>query len=408
MSQIKAPIVTVSMPRLAEGFADGTITVTVDPTDLTADTVFVYWADADRQRLAGYNFLTRKRSDGFSAVFEKKEKISTSYEPTGKPTVLTVPHNRVVPEGAAGLLIEAGAAEPVFVPLPTAPGKVKLGRKLMEFQVASDLHLERGREDPSFLHTAALFEDIAETSPDSAGLMIAGDIMQHSRPYEYDLMNQLVAEARGIPEITAVVGNHDLTGFRLEETEIPAYHSYFGDDPQYFDRWIGGYHFIFLALRPRDTVIPMEEEEVAWLREKLAEDADPSKPIFLFCHEGFKDTVAGCGEDEGWWGISDDGEARSLLTAYPQAILFTGHTHWECASLNQIYYADERMCNGVNTASVSYLWTGLDRAKGEWLDGSEALYVEVYENGSVLIRCRDILRRTWVAEYVIFMPANKN
>ena len=401
MSQIKMPTVTVSMPRLAEGFADGFITVLPDQTDCTAELVTVYWADKAGQRLADYDYLVHARTDGFSFEIDDKDIIiSTSYAPTGKPTVLPIPRGRVVPKGAVGLLVEVGAAEAAYVPLPAEPVYLDLGKKAFEFQIMSDLHLNSDRTTIACTHTVATFEDIIAEAHDSVGLMMCGDMTNHGWDEDFDILNALVAEAEGLPPVTYLIGNHDF-GHALPDPDHPPYKDFFGEGPLYFDRWISGCHHIFLAFDGVGWRRPIPDEEVAWLREKLAEDADPTKPIFVYCHEPIRNTVAGSTDAGHWWGIENGEEVGKILAAYPQAIFFTGHTHWEFASLDEIYYADERMCNGVNIPCVKELGTPLNRPTADRLTGSEAVFVEVYENGNVLIRGRHTLNHQWVGDYLI-------
>lgn len=402
------PIVSFSMPRLSDGLAEGVISVTPDPSDLTADTVRVYWAGHDCRPLCGRNCLARSRADGFSVRFEDKIKI-TSYRPTGRPTVIRIPKNLLVPEGAAGLLVEAGAADMTFVPFETEPGRIAPGRKVLEFQAVSDLHLNTESGGGSFpkkiagIHAAALFEDIPAVSPESIGVMVAGDLTNHGFEGDYNILRDLCASAPAMPPFYCAMGDHDY-GWNLPDPDDPPYRHFFGEHPLYYDRWLSGYHFIFLSYEKEGSPCPIPEEELVWLRGKLAENAVPSRPIFLFCHGAVRGTVTGSAPEEGWWGIENGDEVGRILAGYPQAILFSGHSHYETSSPSEIYLADARMCSAVNTASVAYLWTPLDTPEGEYLEGSEGIYAEVYESGDVLIRCRDIMRRTWIAEYIIYAP----
>ena len=98
----------------------------------------------------------------------------------------------------------------------------------------------------------------------------------------------------------------------------------------YHDHWIDGYHFIFLGTEVGlELFCSLSEAQLAWLDDKLSEEASSDKPVFLFLHQPLKDTVAGSLESQKWFGVTQDEELKAILAKYPQAILFTGHTHWE-------------------------------------------------------------------------------
>lgn len=108
---------------------------------------------------------------------------------------------------------------------------------------------------------------------------------------------------------------------------------------------IGGLHFI--ALESHHAPTRYSDEILAWLSGVLAEAAadTPGRPIFLLTHAPVKDTV---------YGSVCDGcdQLTTLLSQYPQAVIFTGHSHWSL-------YHDGSIRQGgftaVNLGSVSYM-----------------------------------------------------
>jgi hypothetical protein len=87
-----------------------------------------------------------------------------------------------------------------------------------------------------------------------------------------------------------------------------------------------------------------------------------------------------------------DVELRQILDEYPDAVVFSGHTHWQFDSLQPLLMSSGNTANYLNTASVGYLWTDLDTG----LVGSQGYFVEVYED-YVLIRGRDFAEQKWVS-----------
>ena len=88
-----------------------------------------------------------------------------------------------------------------------------------------------------------------------------------------------------------------------------------------------------------------------------------------------------------------------MLREYPNATLFTGHTHWTLESYQPVLIGNGRDASFVNRASVGYLWTDEDKSTG----GSEGIFVEVYED-YILIRGREYRNNTWCAATQICIP----
>ncbi|WP_179218685.1 metallophosphoesterase [Saccharibacillus sp. O23] len=175
-----------------------------------------------------------------------------------------------------------------------------------------------------------------------------------------------------------------------------------GEAAPYHDHWLGGYHFIFLGSEsPHPKDCDLSGAQLEWLRDRLGEDASADKPIFVFLHQPLKNTVAGSTEAQGWHGVNQDAALSEALAAYPQAILFSGHTHWQLEAARTMFDGHGRMPSMFNASSVAYLWTDGD----EHLTGSEGLQVEVYAD-RVVARGRDFVRREWIggAEYTVVYP----
>ncbi|MEK8129021.1 hypothetical protein WMW72_14045 [Paenibacillus filicis] len=93
-----------------------------------------------------------------------------------------------------------------------------------------------------------------------------------------------------------------------------------------------------------------------------------------------------------------------MLKKHPQAILFSGHTHWELAAAHNYYGGDGEEPAIFNAASVAYLWTDEDEHK----DGSQGYYVEVYPD-YVRVKGRDFEQGTWVreAQFQVKLPSGR-
>ena len=97
--------------------------------------------------------------------------------------------------------------------------------------------------------------------------------------------------------------------------------------------------------------------------------------------------------------MEQDEELREILDAYPNVLLFTGHTHWHFNTTQPMLYGNGKTANYFNSASIGYLWNDED----EEVVGSQGYYVEVYENG-IYVRGRDFANSLWTPAAQFFIP----
>ena len=379
-------------PRCAEGLAGGTVTIALSP-DSAADEVILWWG-RNGAPLDGMTRLLRVHAEG------KREVIAT------------LPDYLTIPEGTEEILACArnrfGDSPFLSVALPADSVPFRQGEVLFRFQVTSDWHIT---DDPSHdhnRHLGMMLDDVAKICPDSAGIVAVGDIADHGRQSEYKRAKEIIGSRDNVPPLHFVIGNHDVSFGDGYKRQMEIFNEFSGNDNPWFDRWIGGYHFIFIAGETTGAPLPIPKKEMNWLADALAEDASPEKPIFVFCHESILDTVAGSTAEEGWWGVSNGAELAELFSKYPQTIFFNGHSHWELASYNEMFAGDgKRTFSAFNTSAVGYLWTGYNVVPGEYLYGSEGLFVEIAEH-SVMVRGRDFVNGEWTASAQYMVPGNWN
>jgi len=274
-------------------------------------------------------------------------------------------------------------------------------RPLISFQVITDTHVTN---DPEHVHNRNLeraLQDIAENARNSIGIMHAGDVTDHGFPEEYEEWKRIWAQYEGqLPEVYCATGNHDIAQ-GIWADRLSRFLAATGGSTPYYDQCIEGYHFIFLGTEEGlDLFCSLSETQLSWLDEKLGEQAT-SAPVFVFLHQPLLNTVAGSLEEQRWYGVTQDEELRAVLAKHPQAILFTGHTHWELTAAHTCYQGDGKLPAMFNAASIAYLWTDEDEHK----DGSQGYYVEVYKD-RVLVRGRDFEHGAWVeaAQFTVLLP----
>jgi hypothetical protein len=373
--------------RTAEGIASGTVTVTPSAGGNPPEDILLWWGK-NGVPLEGYTRLAKVHG-------------------SADPVEIVLPENLTVPEGAEEILAASsnrfGTSGYVSAALPEGTKPFESGKVLLSFQVTSDWHVT---DDPSHehnRHVGMMLDDIVSVCPDSAGIMAVGDIADHGRKSEYDKVRAILDSRDGAPPVHFVIGNHDVSYGSGFASQLKIFNEFSGNDSLYYDLWIGGYHFIFIAGESTGAPLPIPKKEMQWLEEKLAEDSSPDKPIFVFCHESITDTVAGSTPEEGWWGVQNGTALGKLFSRYPQTVFFTGHSHWVLSSYNEMFAGDEkRSFSAFNTSSVGYLWTGYNIVPGEYEYGSEGLFVDICEH-ALTVRGRDFVNGLWTAsaQYVV-------
>ncbi|MDO3410471.1 metallophosphoesterase [Saccharibacillus sp. CPCC 101409] len=236
-----------------------------------------------------------------------------------------------------------------------------------------------------------------EASVEADGGSMSGGAVETAAAAGFDyagLMSRLAASAETGPG----VGPQELWRRRMRRFEAGT-----GISSPYHDHWIGGWHFIFLGSEspdPKDAYL--SAEQLNWLELKLAERASPERPVFVFLHQPLIDTVAGSTREQGWHGVEPDEVVKDILSGCPQAILFSGHTHWQLEAPRMMYDGENWLPAMFNASSVGYLWTDAD----EHLEGSQGLQVDIY-NDRVVVRGRDFTRRRWIesAEHTVAYAA---
>lgn len=384
MAEISIKEASYQGDRTNEGFISGTITVI---TEGGPDELYVYPAKNGRP-LEDWTFLSHSKC-------------------TGDETVITIPRNLMTPVGADSLTVTAkkgtDVSEEYVIELPVNITYIERENASLKFQVVSDLHVTGDPGHDHDRHFLRMLDDIIEVCPDSKGVMVVGDVADNGRQDQYEAVYSMIESRPDAPDFWYVHGNHDMASDYNEQIRL--FNEFAGNDSAYYDIWLGGCHFIFIEVGDCGCSGAVSKKELDWLRETIAVSASPDRPIFLFCHQSIMDTVAGSMKAEGWYGISNGKQVAEILAEYPQATFFNGHSHWLLSSYNEMYTADDRMCNAFNTSSVGYLWTGFNKVEGEYEYGSEGLYVEVYDD-IIMVRGRDFENNLWNAasQYAVTLP----
>ncbi|BBI35474.1 metallophosphoesterase family protein [Cohnella abietis] len=273
---------------------------------------------------------------------------------------------------------------------------------LAVFQVITDTHVTTDPDHEYNHNFDRALKDIVAHTNGSIGIMHVGDLTDHGFIEEYEHLNSIVeANKDGLPVIRYAVGNHDIA-FGIWESRLGNYTNYSGMTGAYHDHWIEGYHFIFLGTeKGLEKFCHLSKEQLDWLDKKLGEDASEDRPVFVFLHQPLLDTVAGSLKAQDWFGVVQDTELKLVLKKHPQAIMFSGHTHWQLEAGHTMFDGRGETATMFNAASVAYLWTDADAH----LTGSQGYYVEIYAD-KVLVKGRDFTTSSWVesAQFQVNYP----
>ncbi|MBE7056488.1 MAG: hypothetical protein E7388_03495 [Ruminococcaceae bacterium] len=277
---------------------------------------------------------------------------------------------------------------------------VAANKPLLSFAIMSDTHVLSDSDSCSYynrLRNGLLDTATYSNKPDA--VVIAGDLTDGGYEYQYKRFVKALGSSP-TSNILTVMGNHDAgrhqTGGYTEA--FARYKKYCGtygcgtnSSVPYYDRWINGYHFIVISTEAalKDQAY-ISNTQLNWLETKLAEKAEPEKPIFVISHQAIKGTHGRTEKDEENLGAQND-QVKALIEKYPQVIFMSGHTHNGFGYTNS--YVNNGKCSYVHippTKGAPYGYTS----------GSVLYFVEVY-NGKVVFRARDFGTKQWLTQYDI-------
>ena len=279
---------------------------------------------------------------------------------------------------------------------------------MIRFAVMSDIHVQDWDLESQDRLISALHDYGSLPQPPSV-IVINGDLTEgHDEDYS-TLLRLLVAHAPCPVYVT--IGNHEY--YRMWYQQSPSrkwsmdtfpngwssrqalklFLDRFQLHAPYYDKWLHGYHFIFLGGECyRDDAEGMTEhawlsdDQLAFLRQKLQgnsgeSEAGSRKPVFVFLHQPLEEVV-------------QRERLERLLAAHPEVILFAGHTHHQLLSRGT-YLAGQGGFARLNSSSIRRPWSELDVP----LSGSisESLLVEV-RDGEVRMKGRRHDKRAWLAQ----------
>lgn len=285
---------------------------------------------------------------------------------------------------------------------------------LASFQVVSDVHIKSDSlTETNAVNFIAGLQDMASLDPESIGIMNLGDFTQSGTEAQYDAMYQIMEQYSPVSDdkVMITLGNHDVRGTssaqwnRDENVESSYWQTakklYLENNAKYmpnngetlyFDRWLGGYHFIVLNTENglKDAMY-LSPEQLKWLEETLAENASPDKPIFVMGHNALNDTHWRSNILNGFG--NQDSQVKEIFKKYPQVIYMSGHIHNGFGTVEAI---DREFGTMIDLPSYN------DSENGVTETGT-GYHVKIYED-RVVFRARNFKTSSWMPEYDITVP----
>ena len=277
-------------------------------------------------------------------------------------------------------------------------GDIKQTGFVMSFATMSDTHVSNTFYNPEF---ASALEDAKALNPNLAGAIVLGDLSDNGISVSTPALSQLDdyynfinsyeyknSKGEDIP-IMNILGNHDIRGAYLDpeghyptssyEPAVKMYLEREGVESLQHDKWINGYHFIFLnADRYERDNGYLSAQTITWLDETLSENED-GRPIFVMIHQPVNEVITATDATMTF---------AEVIAKHPTAIVSSGHKH---SNFNGCKIIQKGEGVFINQPSM------MD------LNAIQYYYVEVY-NGGVVYRARDAKNDVWQYSNYVVVP----
>lgn len=231
--------------------------------------------------------------------------------------------------------------------------KTPSGEEGFKFAVISDSQLVPNSSNYTSVNLENTLQAIREESVDV--VVFAGDIVDYGAESTYDYYKKVedaAFEGAKKPEFVYIMGNHETYNASGAELSYQQLAELFEDklgQTKNVHKVVEGYHFIGISSDGTDLSCNYSEETLGWARSCMEESVseDPSRPIFVTVHAAPEDTVLGSEKETEMGNPALNG----LFEDFPQAVVFSGHSHKPLANPRSIWQGDYTV---VNTQAIAY------------------------------------------------------
>ncbi|WP_129688912.1 carbohydrate-binding protein [Gottfriedia acidiceleris] len=299
----------------------------------------------------------------------KTEQSFTVKGTVDQPTEVTNPNN-----------IELLTSINVTVLASTAPDKDTSYK--FSFMSISDTHANV-QGDISDVRLDNALHDAVSNNVQSVS--VVGDLTESGTDAQY---NTLMKTMNKYPQLdrNLILGNHDVRWMGGFETAKNRFLTHTDMPGVYYDKWINGYHFIYLATETdeKDSAY-ISDTQMKWLSARLAENASLDKPIFLFLHQPLDNTVYEEYPSDPYQSDEvQDQKLKDIIGKYPQSVFITGHIHYPLTLPGTFY-------------NKQYFTMMRD---GAIKDSGQGLILDVYAD-RVVIHGRDFSKKSTITTWTI-------
>ena len=195
----------------------------------------------------------------------------------------------------------------------------------------ADTHLPNRESASANLNN--FFLDAEKSGAEYDAMLMAGDIADWGFNSEYDRVFDVMDKQTAVPKIFLTMGNHDVRVFfkNSRKRVMERVDRYLGIETKgktYYSYDIKGYTFIVICTERRLLEkASLTKEQIDFLDKELARATKDGKPVFVMCHQAFKNTH---GLPEVWktgdMGEESD-EVRAVMEKYKNVFFINGHLH---------------------------------------------------------------------------------
>lgn len=303
--------------------------------------------------------------------YDPSVKTEQSFTVTGtvdQPIGVTNPNN-----------IELSTSINVTVPASTTPEKDTSYK--FSFMSISDPHANVKGDFNDVVLDYALQDAV---SNNVKSVSVVGDLTEYGTDAQY---NGFMTTMNKYPQLDRnyIVGNHDVRWLGGFDTAKNRFLSHTGMPGIYFDKWIDGYHFIYLGTETdaKDSAY-LSDTQLQWLSDTLAENASKDKPIFLFLHQPLDNTVSASTDKTYESDEVQDQKLKDIIGKYPQSVLITGHLHNDIRLPGTLY--NKQYSTMIRDGAIK--------------DGAQGLIFDIYAD-RVVINGRDFTKKNTIATWSI-------
>ena len=294
----------------------------------------------------------------------------------------------------------------------------------LTFGVISDIHFGNGVAEGPMVKVPKALKNITSYGKLDA-LAVVGDLTDGGSANQYEQLNQVFGDeatfTNPVGQFLFSMGNHDNyngDGQTNYKNGLKAFNN--GEEyPLHTYRIIKGYPFITVSMlngtnhdisNANNGTGAYPASTVTWLEEHMAKAAQecPGKPIFVFTHIPPRWTCYST------WAELENGTGWCMkvlnptLNKYPQAVVFSGHSHYPLGDPRSIHQGtnpnSERnnYYTVINTGSTTYseihpgaVDAGIHPTGYDYV--TEGLILTEQENGDIEIRRYDTYRNEEIA-----------